>query len=139
MEKQMENSNPVYKNKSYGQYREMLYSYDENGNFQKSVSYHGEPDRVVLEQAWDLFNERAEEAKQKVLAGKVSPIAYYMEKILADPMGLSMMAGVSLWKVKLHCKPFFFKRLSDRTLTQYAEAFNISMEHLKNFEHLTGK
>jgi len=62
-----------------------------------------------------------------------------MEKILADPMGLSMMAGVSLWKVKLHCKPFFFKRLSDRTLTQYAEAFNISMEQLKNFEHLTGK
>jgi len=134
MENPIENLDPVYKNKSYGQYREMLYSYDENGNFQQTVCYHGEPEKVVLEQAWDLFNERAEDAKQKVLAGKVSPIAYYMEKILADPLGLSMMAGVSLWKVKLHCRPFFFKRLGEKTLAKYAEAFNISVEQLKNPE-----
>lgn len=134
MENQAENSNPVYKDKNYGQYREMLYSYDENGNFQKSVSYHGEPDRVVLQQSWDLFNERTEEARQKVLAGKASPIVYYMEKILADPLGLSMMAGIAFWKVKLHFKPVFFKRLSDKTLAKYAEAFSISVEQLKNVE-----
>jgi hypothetical protein len=134
MENEAEKSNPVYKNKSYGQYREMLYSYDENGNFKQSVCYHDEAERVVLEQAWDFFNERAEDAKQKVLAGKVSPIVYYMEKILADPLGLSMMAGIALWRVKLHFRPFFFKRLNDKTLAKYAEAFNISPEQLKNFK-----
>jgi len=134
MENPAEKSNPVYKNKSYGQYREMLYSYDENGNFQKSVSYHNEPDRVALQQSWDLFNERTEEARQKVLAGKASPIVYYMEKILADPLGLSLMAGVTFWKVKLHFRPFFFKRLNARTLAKYAEAFNISVDQLKNVE-----
>lgn len=134
MEKQAENSNPVYKDKRFGQYRELLFSYDEKGNFQKSVGYHGEDERVVLEQAWDLFAERIEEARQKVLAGKASPIAYYMEKILADSMSLSMMAGVSLWKLKLHCKPYFFKRLSDKTLAKYAEAFNISVDQLKRID-----
>jgi hypothetical protein len=134
MENPAENSNPVYKDKSYGQYREMLYSYDENGNFRKSVSYHGEPDRVVLQQSWDLFNDRIEEARQKVLAGKASPIVYYMEKILADPLGLSMMAGVAFWKVKLHFRPFFFKRLGKKTLAKYAEAFNVSIDQLKNME-----
>lgn len=134
MENKSQNSDPVYKNKSHGQYREMLYSYDENGNFRQSVCYHDEAEKVVLEQAWDLFNERAEEARLKVLSGKVSPIAYYMEKILADPLGLSMMAGVSLWKVKLHIRPFFFKRLNDKTLAKYAEAFNISVDQLKKIE-----
>ena len=134
MKNSPENPNQVYKDKNYGQHREILYSYDEKGNFQKTVGYHGEPDRVVLQQSWDLFNDRTEEARQKVLAGKVSPIVYYMEKILADPLGLSMMAGIAFWKVKLHFKPVFFKRLSDKTLAKYAEAFNITVDQLKHFE-----
>ncbi|MEI7490981.1 MAG: hypothetical protein WCK92_06260 [Bacteroidota bacterium] len=134
MENSSENKNPVYKDQNYGQYREMLFTYDEKGNFQNSVGYHGEPDRVVLQQAWDLFAERIEEARKKVLAGKASPIMYYMEKILADPLSLSMMAGVSLISVKLHCKPFFFKHLGDKTLAKYAGAFNITVEQLKKFE-----
>jgi len=129
-----DNSNPVYKDKRHGQYRELLYSYNEDGNFEKTVGFHGEPDRVILQQAWDLFNERIEDARQKVLAGKASPVVYYMEKILADPMGLSTMAGIPIWKVKLHFKPWFFKRLSDKTLGKYAEAFNITVPQLKNVE-----
>lgn len=136
MDPQTENPNPVYKDERYGKYRELLYSYDENGNFDKTVTYHNEAERVVLQQAWDLFNERAEEARLKVLAGKASPVSYYMEKILADPMGLSMMAGIPIWKVKLHFKPYFFKKLSDQTLAKYAEAFNISVEQLKNPDFL---
>ena len=111
-----------------------MYNYDEKGEFGKQVGYHGEPDRVVLQQSWDLFNDRIEEARQKVLAGKVSPLAYYMEKFLTDPLNLSMMAGVAFWKVKLHFKPYFFKRLSEKTLQKYAEAFNITVEQLKNVE-----
>jgi hypothetical protein len=45
---------------------------------------------------------------------------------------LSMMAGISLWRVKRHLKPRVFKRLSEKTLQKYAEAFNISIEELKN-------
>ena len=134
MENPVENNNPVYKNKDHGQYRELFYSYDKDGNYTKTVGFHGEPTRVVLQQAWDLFAERIEEARQKVLSGKASPIVYYMEKILTDPMNLSMMAGVSLWKLKLHCRPSFFKRLSEKTLAKYAEAFNISVEQLKKVE-----
>ncbi|TRZ73375.1 MAG: hypothetical protein D4R97_05090 [Bacteroidetes bacterium] len=134
MENSAENANQVYKNQNHGQFRELLYSYDKDGNFHKTVGYHGEPDRVVLEQAWDLFLERTEEARQKVLTGKASPIVYYMEKILADPMGLSMMAGVPIWMLKLHCRPAFFKRLSEKTLAKYAEAFNITIDQLQNVE-----
>jgi hypothetical protein len=127
-------TNPVYKDERYGQHREMLYSYDEDKQFQKTVGFHGEPDRVILQQAWDHFNERIEEARLKVIAGKVSPIVYYMEKILTDPMNLSMMAGIPIWKVKLHFKPYFFKRMGDKNMKKYAEAFNITIEQLKKAE-----
>ena len=127
-----ETQNPVYKDKSYGQYRELSYSYDEGGKFETTVGFHGEADRLILQQAWDLFNERITEAKNKVLAGKVSPIVYYMEKNLLDPMNLSMMAGISVWRVKLHFKPSFFKRLGPSTLKKYADAFNVTVDQLKN-------
>jgi len=129
-----ENQNTVYKDKSYGQYRELFYSYDEGGKYDKTVGLHGEPNRLILQQAWDLFNERIEEAKQKVLAGKASPVVYYMEKNLLDPLNLSMMAGISLWRVKWHFRPAAFKRLSNKTLQKYATAFNITVEKLKKIE-----
>ncbi len=129
-----ENPNPVYKNKEYGQYRELLYSYDKEGQFVRTVGFHGEPDRVILQQAWDMFNERIEDARQKVRAGKVSPVVYFMEKNLLDPLNLSMIAGIALWKVKLHFKPAFFKRLSEESLQKYANAFNITIDQLKNVE-----
>jgi len=127
-----ENQNPVYKDKAYGQHRELSYSYQDGGNYEKTVGFHGEADRVILQQAWDLFNERIEDARQRVLAGKVSPVVFYMEKNLLDPLNLSMMARISLWRVKWHFKPGVFKRLNDKTLQKYATAFNITVDQLKN-------
>ncbi|MEI6174736.1 MAG: hypothetical protein WCR01_13380 [Bacteroidota bacterium] len=129
-----ENQNPVYKNKEYGQYRELSYSYAEGGKFEKTVGFHGEADRLILQQAWDLFQERIEDARLRVISGKVSPVVYYMEKNLLDPLNLSMMAGMSLWRVKWHFKPAVFKRLNDRILQKYAAAFNITIDQLKCVE-----
>jgi hypothetical protein len=57
-----------------------------------------------------------------------------MEKNLLDPLGLSMMAGISLFRVKWHFRPNAFKRLSENTLGKYAKAFNISIEQLRKVE-----
>ncbi len=129
-----DNSNPVYKDQRHGQSKELLYSYDKDGQFQRTVGFHGEPDRIILQQAWDHFNERIEDARQRVIAGKASPIVYYMEKFLADPLNLSMMAGISIWRVKWHMRPGVFKRLNEKTLKKYADAFNISIEQLKKVD-----
>ena len=127
-----ENKNPVYTNKDHGQHRELLYDYKDGGEFEKNIGFHGEPDRVSLQQAWEVFDERISEAKNRVLAGKASPIVYYMEKNLLDPLNLSMMAGIAVWRVKWHLKPGVFKRLKRSTLEKYATAFNISVDELSN-------
>jgi len=129
-----ENVNPVYKDQRYGQSRELLYSYEKDGNYGKTVGFHNEADRITIQQAWDHFNERIASAREKVLAGKVSPIVYYMEKNLVDTLTLSMLAGISLWRVKWHYRPGVFKRLKDKTLKKYADAFNITIEELKKVE-----
>ena len=129
-----ENSNPVYKDQRYGQSRELLYTYDKEGQYHRNVGFHGEPDRVILQQAWDHFGERIEDARKRVIDGKASPIVFYMEKILADPLNLSMMAGISIWRVKWHLRPGVFKRLNEKTLKKYADAFNISVDQLKKVE-----
>lgn len=129
-----ETSNPVYKDQRYGQSKELSYHYQEGGKYEKKVGFHPEQDRVILQQAWDLFNERIEEARQKVLRGEVSPIVYYMEKNLLDAMNLSMMAGIAIWRVKRHFKPKVFKKLSPKTLGKYAEAFNVTTDQLQNVQ-----
>ena len=123
-----------YKDEKYGQSKELSYHYQEGGKYEKVVGFHPEQDRVILQQAWDLFNERAEEARQKVLKGEASPVVYYMEKNLMDPLSLSMMAGISLWRVKRHFKPRVFKGLNEKTLKKYMEAFNVTMDQLKNVQ-----
>jgi hypothetical protein len=129
-----DNQNPVYTNKEYGKYREMLYSSYKEGNFEKEVGYHGEADRVILQQAWDTFSERIEDARQRVLSGKVSPLVYHMEKTLLDPLSLSMMAGINILRVKWHFRPSAFRNLSEKTLGKYAKALNITVDQLKKVE-----
>jgi hypothetical protein len=123
-----------YKNKDYGQSKELFYYYQDGGVYDKKVGFHPDTDRVILQQAWDLFHERIEAARKRVLAGEISPIAYYMEKNLLDPLNLSMVAGISIWRVKRHFKPGRFLKLKEKTLKKYATAFNISIEQLKKVE-----
>jgi hypothetical protein len=117
-----------------GKYRELFYSYDKDGNYSKEVKVHDSSDIEFIDQFWDVSHERIMEAKQKVLAGKASPIFYYMEKKLYDPMSLAMQAGISLWRLKRHLRPGVFKRLSEKTLRKYAEAFDIGIEELKHVQ-----
>jgi hypothetical protein len=127
-------SNPVYKNQEYGKYRELFYSYGPEGQFEKSVGYHGEADRLTLQQTWDFFDERIQDARQKVKDGKASPILFWMEKIYVTPSELSTHTGIMTWRIKRHLKPKVFNGLSEKTLSKYAEAFNITPHELKNIE-----
>lgn len=128
------NKNPGFKNQDFGQSKELFYYYQEGGVYDKKVGFHPESDAIILQQAWDLFHERIEEARKKVLSGETSPVVYYMEKNLLDPLNLSMMAGIGIWRVKRHFKPRVFKRLNEKTLKKYATAFNISVEQLMKVE-----
>jgi len=112
--------------------KELLYATDENGNYTTTLSTGWEPKAIALSNSIDDINERIAEAKLQVENGQVSPICYYMELNKMDLTILASYAGLWKWRVKRHFKPEVFARLSDKILKKYADAFEISVDELKN-------
>ncbi|MFO7613268.1 MAG: hypothetical protein R6W71_01365 [Bacteroidales bacterium] len=117
-----------------GRFEDVCYALDENGNYVAVLSKGWKPKTDAMLQAWEVVHEKVEQVRQDVLAGKVSPIAYYMEKNIMDVSLLADYAGLSRWKVKKHLKPGRFARLKEDILQRYADIFEISLPELKNFE-----
>ena len=114
--------------------KELCYALDENGRYSTNLSSGWDVKTVALEVSWSDIESRVQEAKAKVLNGDVSPILYYMELRLMDFEILSSYTGFWKWTIKRHMKSSVFKNLSLKRLQVYAEAFDVSVEKLKNIE-----
>lgn len=115
-------------------FNEVYYAIDEHGEFSQTLSAGWEAKNIVQSETLKILEERIEEARQKVIDGKASPILYFMELKRMDWEILSNY--VEIWKifVKRHAKPTVFSKLKESTLKKYAEAFEISVDELKNFD-----
>lgn len=125
---------PQYDSKLGSMTREVVYVKDEDGNYTRELSSGWEVKSKALDHAWEGIEERIEEAREKVKSGEASPILFYMEVRLMD---LPVLAGYTgFWKmtVKRHMKPSKFAKLQDKKLQKYADAFDISIEQLKNID-----
>ncbi|MBX2972598.1 MAG: hypothetical protein KF797_05810 [Flavobacteriales bacterium] len=114
-----------------GKFRVVKYALNENGEYEKVRSVGWEPENTALEQAWDVVHERVEAARQGVLAGRLSPLAYHMEKNMMDAGLLAKHAGLSTRKVERHTQPAAFAVLDTDTLQRYATALLVSVDELK--------
>ncbi len=119
-----------------GKFKEPVYSLNKDGNYITVPSVGWAPKNAVMQEAWDNVNEKIEQTKQSVIAGKLSPIAYYIEKNIMDVALLASYMRMWKWAVKKHLKPKNFAKLSDDVLEQYAKVFSISKEELISIEVL---
>ncbi|NIG53314.1 hypothetical protein [Chitinophaga sp. Cy-1792] len=117
-----------------GTFKQIMYAVDNAGNYVQVQSAGWEPENVALGQAWEEVHERVNTARNRVLAGEISPIAYYMEKNIMDLALLANYVGKFQWQVKRHMKPAVFKRLSPQMLQRYADAFKISVTALQQIK-----
>jgi hypothetical protein len=110
------------------------YTFEKDGRYTNHIGFdYIREEEALTYDALKIVNERIEEARQKALQGKLSPIVYYMEKTWMDPMTLSRFVGRSVFIVKRHFKPKNFAKLKPEMLQKYADAFEIPVEDLKNF------
>jgi len=116
--------------------KEPCYAVDENGNYVTVPSTGWAPKNAALKQAWEEVNEKVEAARQDVLNGKRSILAWHMEKNIMDIKLLSQYTGIPRRKIRKHLKPNVFIELDAETLKKYAETFNISIEELTNLDAL---
>lgn len=112
--------------------KEVVYAVDKDGKYSKELSSGWEAKSIVLNESLNLIEEKIQDTISKIKKGELSPVAYYMELQRMDVAVLSGYVGFWQWKVKRHLKAKTFKKLSDKILNKYAEAFEISLEELKN-------
>lgn len=113
--------------------RELCYATDKDGNYTTVLSQGWEPKTIALNNSIQEIEERIAQAKADVRAEFISPIGYFMELHKMDLVVLSDYVGMWKWRVKRHFKPSVFAKLSDKTLNKYAEAFEVTVEQLKNY------
>ncbi len=116
--------------------RELFYHFDKEKGFTQEVHYQNPDNQVIIKQSWDAAEQRLDEVKQLVIIGKLSPIAYYMEKILMEVPMLAAYMEISKWRVKRHLKRKVFNKLKPEILAKYAAIFEIKVEALKNPDFL---
>lgn len=123
-------------NLNEGKLAKLYYATDEAGHYVKVNSIGWEPETVAMQQAWEEVNHDVEDARRKVIDGKASPIFYYLKKDIMNVPMVASYVGTFSWMVRLHMRPYFFKRLSRKTLEKYAFTFRISVDQLTDIEHL---
>lgn len=111
--------------------KEMCYAVDETGKYVTELSTGWEVKATALNVAWKDIEERVAAAKQKVLNNEASPILYFMELRLMDIAIVAAYTGYWKWQISNHLKPAVFKKMTDKKLKKYAEAFNVSVDDLK--------
>lgn len=112
-------------------FKELCYAVNDSGDYVTAKSSGWDPKTIALDNTLRDINDRIAKAQQEVIAGKVSPIVYYMELHKMDLQILSSYVGLWKWRVKRHFKPNVFKKLSTKTLQKYADVFEISISALK--------
>ena len=111
--------------------KEVVYAVDGTGNYTTELSTGWDVKTTALDAAWQDIEQRIENARQKVLNNEASPILYFIELRLMDIGLVAAYTGFWKWTIKQHLKPAVFKKLSEKKLQQYADAFNVSVDELK--------
>jgi hypothetical protein len=111
--------------------KEVCYATDSSGKYVTELSSGWDVKSGALDVAWKDVEERIAKAKQRVLGGEASPLLFFIEYRLMDIEILAGYSGFWQWQIKRHLKPDVFKRLSDKKLQKYADAFNVKVEDLK--------
>lgn len=116
-------------------YKEVVYAVDDRGRYIPVSSKGWSAKTEANELAWAGINLQIEKTRSLVLAGKLSPLAYYMELNHMKPGLLGKYAGFSRWRVRRHLKPAVFSKLRSEVLEKYASVFNITVDRLKTMDN----
>ncbi|MBS1752546.1 MAG: hypothetical protein R2765_01735 [Ferruginibacter sp.] len=111
--------------------KEVVYAVDKDGNYTTELSTGWNVKSKALDVAWDDIAQRIENARQKVINNQASPILYFIELRLMDIGIVAAYTGFWKWTIKRHLNPSVFKKLTEKKLQRYADAFNVSVEELK--------
>lgn len=113
----------------------VYYKHDDNGRY---VLEADAPWAEKVSCALIIAGNRAnlEEIRKAVLAGRKSPLCYYMEMRQMDPGMLAGAAGIAAFRVRRHLRPEIFAKLKPSVLNRYMKALRVTLEELKTVPYI---
>jgi len=124
---------PQENNSTLNGQRKVMYGTNENGEFQR-INYASSVEEFATITAVEEYQELEKECLKEIENDISSPIKYFMYKNRMDLPTLSSVVDMFSFRVKRHLKMKHFKKLNDKILKKYANAFNIEIEKLKDFK-----
>lgn len=119
-----------------GRISDLAYAVDSSGKYISTRSKGWKPKNEAMNLAWDIIFEKAEHIRERVLAGDLSPIAFYMELNVMDKKILAQYMGISKWRVNRHLKMKVFKKMDPQLLQRYADILNIPADELMDVNRI---
>lgn len=107
------------------------YVLNDRGKYELTPDFLWQPATVANHQAWEEIAKKITASQNKVAAGRVSCLHYYMTANQMDIGLVAQYTGQSRWKVLLHLVPFVFGRVSADTLRKYADMYKVSLDDLR--------
>ena len=89
----------------YGRWNIIQYAVDENGKYVRAPSKGWDVVTLANQTAWEPLLAKEREILDQVKAGKLSPLAFHMQRNQMDPKVLGRYVGFSRWRVRKHLKP----------------------------------
>lgn len=117
-------------------FRDLCYAVDEDGNYTTVHSTGWEPKNEAMLQAWEEIQRKVDGIRDKVKAGELSLLAYFMESGMMDIKLLSQYTDIPRRKIRRHLKPAAFNKLSQDMLENYADALGVPVEVLTDMTQL---
>ena len=124
---------PQEKNSTLDGSQKVMYATSENGEFQR-VNYGSSVEEFATKVAVEEYEILKKESLKNIESGLSSPIEYYMYENRMDLPTLASVVGMFQFRVKRHLTMKVFKKMNDKLLSKYSEAFNITLEELKDFK-----
>lgn len=110
--------------------RDVCYAVDENGEYKQVISVGWDPKNDAINYAWQTINEECEEIKRDVIAGKKSPLAFHIHRLVMTPEILAGYSCFTKHQIKKWCKAKHFNKLSENELEVLARALSIEVNQL---------
>lgn len=129
-----ENEVPQENNCTLEGHRKAVYARGDDGRIRLVASTGWEVEEIVTRQAIEDLDRLAEDARQRVLTGRTSPLEYHMHRLRMDVVLLAQLTGLWQWRIRRHLRPDVFAGLAPSLLARYAEVMGISSDELKKVD-----
>lgn len=107
------------------------YAQDAEGNYVLATSRGWEVEKIANQHAVRGVQALIDRAREDVLAGRASPLAWHMARFHMNVGLLAAHTGMWRLRVRRHLRPEVFAKLGDDVLARYAKVFKIDVATLK--------